>query len=226
MHVFDFIFWESAELRMNMRIIIASVCLGLLMWAEPASAQSTYSLTVSHHKDIALSEDDVDKILASASKVLQKDSGHRSTASNVACKVTFKRKGPVTTFASADTPKIINTAADRDAVHREVADVKVVEKIKFCRGDPSDFGGCAWPPRANSRSIIVVRDPPAPFPGILWAHEFGHRTGLRHRGERQALMTICDLKGDQVQVNRKECDCFLGGPGSCRVPEPPVACER
>ena len=58
---------------MNMRTIIASVCLGLLMWAEPASAQSTYSLTVSHHKDIALSEDDVDKILASASKVLQKE---------------------------------------------------------------------------------------------------------------------------------------------------------
>ena len=58
---------------MKMRTTIASVCLGLLMWTQSASAQSTYSLTVSHHKDIALSEDEVDKILADASKVLQKD---------------------------------------------------------------------------------------------------------------------------------------------------------
>ena len=48
------------------------MCLGLLMWTQSASAQSTYSLTVGHHKDIALSEDEVDKILADASKVLQK----------------------------------------------------------------------------------------------------------------------------------------------------------
>jgi hypothetical protein len=207
---------------MKMGAIIAIACLGLLTWVEPASAQKTYSLTVSRHQDVALSADDVDKILADASKMLQKDSARTSNPNNVACKVTFKRNGPVTTFASPDAPKIIRTAADRDAIHREKAHVKVVEKIKFCRGDPAEFAGCAWPPQDKSRSIIVVRDPPAPAPAILWAHEFGHRMGLRHRGEPLALMTVCDLKRNQVQVTRKECKCFLDGPGSCApAQEPP-----
>jgi hypothetical protein len=62
---------------MTMRTIIAIACLGLLLWVEPAGAQKTYSLTVSRHPDVALSAADVDKILADASKMLQKTSEHR-----------------------------------------------------------------------------------------------------------------------------------------------------
>jgi hypothetical protein len=207
---------------MKIGAIIAIACLGLLTWVGPASAQKTYSLTVSRHQDVALSADDVDKILADASKMLQKISARTSNPNSVACNVTFKRNGPVTTFESSDAPKIIRAAADRDAIHSEKADVKVVERIKFCRGDRDEFAGCAWPPQDNSRSIIVVRDPPVPAPALLWAHEFGHRMGLRHRGEPRALMTVCDLKRNQVQVTRKECKCFLDGPGSCTpAQEPP-----
>jgi hypothetical protein len=213
---------------MTMRTMIAIACLGLLLWVEPASAQKTYSLTISRHPDVALSAADVDKILADATKMLQKTSAPTSSPDNVACNVSFKRNGPVTTFASRNAPKIIKTEADRDAVHSEKADVKVVEKIRFCRDDPADFAGCAWPPKDGSRSIIVVRDPPAPAPAVLWAHELGHRMGLRHRGERLALMSICDLSRGQVQVNQKECKCFLDGPGSCtpRTEPPPAECGR
>jgi hypothetical protein len=201
-----------------MRTIIAIVCLGLLMWAEPASAQSLYALKVSHHRDVvALSEHEVDKILQDASKVLQGNS----------CNVTLKRDGPIGTFGSAATPAIIKTGAQRDAVHSVDADVKIVEKIKFCRRNMGNkFDGCAWPPRAGSRSIIVVRHPADPFPSILWPHEFGHRMGLRHVSDPLALMTGCRFDGRQVQVRQDECRCYLSGPGSCRRQDPPRQCDQ
>jgi hypothetical protein len=194
---------------------IAIVCLGLPMCADLASAQSRYSLTVSRHRGVPLSEDDVDKILDDASKILQKNS----------CDVTFKRNGSVRLFASRDTPKIITDEEDRDAVHQERADVKVVEKIKFCRPELGfqAFDGCSWPPRMGRRSMIVVQNPAEPFPNIgrLWAHEFGHRTGLRHRSEPLALMTGCKfLRNPLVQVRQDECNCFLEGPGSCVREDP------
>ena len=205
-----------------MQIIIAIVCLGLVMWVGPASAQSTHSLTVSHHRDITLSANDVDKILAKASQILKKNS----------CNVIFRRKGSVRTFASSTTPATIETMADRDAVHSENFDVKVVKAIEFCRGK-GDAAGCAWdPPQPGQlpqhRSMIVVPQPNTRLAGIVWAHEFGHRTGLFHRSEADALMTICplilDLVVHQEKVNREECNCFLGGPRSCSTPEPQAQC--
>jgi hypothetical protein len=85
--------------RMTMRTIIAIACLGLLLWVEPASAQKTYSLTVSRHPDVALSAADVDKILADASKMLQKTSARTSSPNNVACNVASRPKAPSLTCA-------------------------------------------------------------------------------------------------------------------------------
>jgi hypothetical protein len=63
---------------------------------------------------------------------------------------------------------------------------------------------------------------------ILWAHEFGHTTGLPHRAAPGALMTPCKLFVNNVKINRRECDCFLAGPGGCPipVPEPNIACAE
>jgi len=192
--------------------------LGLLMWAGPASTQTLYSLKVSRHVNVAgLSEHEVDNILHDASKILQ----------NSSCNVIFKRNGPVGTFGSPSTPKIVKTPAQRDAVHSVDADIKVVEQIRFCRPHFGDqFDGCAWPRRAGSRSVIVVRNPVDPFPGILWPHEFGHRMGLRHRGDPLALMTGCRFDGRQVQIRQDECRCFLSGPGSCRRQDPLHQCDQ
>src|SRR5438270_160211 len=48
--------------------------------------------------------------------------------------------------------------------------------------------------------------------GIVWAHEFGHATGLQHRSEPKALMTSVPLAPDQRYVNQGECDSFVSGP--------------
>ena len=203
---------------------IAIVCLDLLMWVGPAGAESVYELTVRRHRDVTLSNNDVDRNLADATEIMRKGQ----------CNVIFKRKGPVQEFASRRTPKIIgkDSPSDRDAVHREDADVKVVKEIKFCRpGLPfNQFDGCAWPPRMGRRSMIVVQNPAEPFPNIgrLWAHEFGHRVGLRHRSDPTALMTGCSFSGDPVRISQDECECFVHGPGPgrCERRDPPNQCDR
>jgi hypothetical protein len=213
------------------------------MWVEAASAQQTYSLSVSRHRAVpALSDGEVRRILADASRMLQKNSRHDGD-DDVACNVTLTLKGSVGTFASPNTPVI-----DRDnidAVHRVDADVagvdfhvKVVEEINFCRPDlPAEpFVGCSFSP-PDFRSTILVHPklhkdaqgrPLSRYPDhLLWAHEFGHLTGLGHRDDDQlALMTPCplntqffDISDARVRVNSQECRRLLAGPG-VRPPDP------
>src|SRR4051794_41086995 len=152
---------------------IAIVILALLMWAERASAQSPYSLTVGRHSTVNVSDSQVDTIFSEASKILQKDLGHVDTQDDVACNVTFARKGSIKTFALPSTPDIIHNAADRGAVHREDFDIKIVKKIEFCRTPGAGTAdGCSWPPRARGGRIstIVIETPLDAHPNIgrLW----------------------------------------------------------
>jgi hypothetical protein len=203
-----------------MKAIIAIVCLGSLMSAGPVGAQQTktYLLTVGHHKNVEVSDKQVDEILTEASKVLKK------------CNVELKRKGSVGLFKSSDTPASINKAADRDAVHKENFDIKVVKSpIFFCRVDQMGGVGCAWDPppppakqKPRHRSMIIANLEDAKLAGKIWAHEFGHRTGLPHRSDKSALMAC---KVEDAQIGDKECKCFRGGPGSCdREPESAEQC--
>jgi len=82
-----------------MKTIIAILCLALLLWVEPASAQQVYSLKVSIHKDVPpLTKDQLDEALDRASKLL-KEPGNQ-------CNVTLKRNGSVETFDFDSAPKI------------------------------------------------------------------------------------------------------------------------
>jgi hypothetical protein len=226
-----------------MRTSAGLLSLALLMWGEAASAQQTYSLSVSRHRAVpALSDGDVRRILADASRMLQKNPRHDGD-DDVACNVTLTLKGSVGTFASPNTPVV-----DRDnidAVHRVDANVagvdfhvKVVKEINFCRPDlPAEpFVGCSFSP-PDFRSMIVVHPklhkdaqgrPLSRYPDhLLWAHEFGHLTGSGHRDDDQlALMTRCPLNTQflnisdaRVRVNSEECRRLLAGPG-VRPPDP------
>jgi hypothetical protein len=226
-----------------MQPVIAIVYLALLTWGGAASAQSTYSLSVSRHGDTPeLSEEKVRSILTDASKMLRKNSHHEDRPADVACNVSFTLKGPIRTFTSPATPGSIVTEQHRDAVHGVDSNVggvdfhvKVVNTIGFCRPGAGQFNGCAFPP--EFRSIIVVHPRKHadlsgsvvdPFPDhLLWAHEFGHLTGLGHRNDRRALMTGCPLNqvfsnvpDGQVRVSRDECNCLRSGLGSCPLPQP------
>jgi hypothetical protein len=110
--------------------------------------------------------------------------------------------------------------------------VKVVDQIRHCVGPRpyAGYQGCAYP--NDFRSFIVVhpsRHLNQGYPAhLLWAHEFGHLTGLQHRDGPLALMTRCPLKvmfskvpDNRVQVTRDECRCLMSGPGACPLPEAP-----
>jgi hypothetical protein len=226
-----------------MQIVIAIIV--VLTWAHAAHAQKEYSLSVSRHQDVPeLSEAEVNTILDAASNMLQTNPG-------VACDVKFTLRGPVRTFGSPDTH--ISPIVDKyhkDAVHgidSDVSDVdfhvKVVEGIKdVCRfASDRGFRGCSWP--HHFRSLIVVhpnrhRDflsgklmseafTDKKFPDhLLWAHEFGHLTGLEHRDDpddpdKDALMHARDVfdyvfHPRSVKVNDNECNCFRSGLLSCQ----------
>ena len=84
-----------------MRIIAGILLLAVLMWIETATAQMTYSLSVSRHRTLPkLSATEVKAILAAASKMLQKNSSHHSD-DDTACNVTFTLRGR---FAPSDQP--------------------------------------------------------------------------------------------------------------------------
>jgi len=194
-----------------MRTIIALVCLGLLACIMPVGAQGApkeYSLTVSVHESLhpRLTAPEVTRLLKGTSDLLNK------------CNVRFTLKGSVKTFSSA--PAIIRdgSASDRDAVYAVDADVKVVHEINFCHpGLPKPFNGCSFPFEMGRNSMIVthIRAGSDELRSILWAHEFGHRTGLQHRPQPEAIMSGCGLEGFQDDVTDDECRCYFSGPGTC-----------
>jgi Matrixin len=210
-----------------MQIITAIVGLGLLMWVEPANAQRTqtqipFRLTVGVHDHETVSPDRVDKILEEASKVLKK------------CNVVLTRKGSVGKFTAPNTAPhqegLIKNRRDRDAVHKVEFDFKVVETpFFFCRGIENEaVMGCAFdppPPPAKQlpqhQSMIVGNTSDLKLTAKIWAHEFGHRRGLSHRNEKNALMA-CKVERENDEISQHECDCIRKGPQFCTDPVEPA----
>ena len=125
-----------------MKMIMAILSVALLILVDEASAQSTYSVSVSRHASVpALSEKQVRQILKDASKMLQKNAVSNGDA-DVACDVTFTLKGPVRTFGSVrylQTSWMSSTETQRyirwifRCRGRRFLMSKVVKEINFCR---------------------------------------------------------------------------------------------
>jgi hypothetical protein len=209
--------WHGVAKRRPI-VVILLFGLGLLSLLEPAWAQKVkeYPLTVSIHEGVhpTLNQNDVEQILKRASDLLQQPSN--------GCSVGFKLKGPITTFTSA--PAYINDLHALETVHKVPADVKVVQEINFCiQGHQTGLFGCSWRPKGRPTMIVTTQLMDYGVEHILWAHEFGHTTGLRHRvDEEEALMTPCGLDNFNNKINAVECKDFLRGSASHSPPAGPM----
>ena len=194
---------------------LISILFLLLMWTQPANSNGvTHPLTVRHHSEVQLNEADVEQILKDASKLLKR------------CNVTVTLRGSIEVFASPTAPAVISNEADLEAVHSENGEVKVVKAIRFCRRK-GHFSGCAWRRYGRPSMIVTHSDETADIRDLLWAHEFGHATGLQHRlDDRSALMTPCALFYNNVHITEKECRCFRLGIEGCKIPTNYIKCPR
>jgi hypothetical protein len=93
-------------------------------------------LTVSRHPDGALSAADVDKILADASKMLQKTSARTSSPNNVACNVASRTEvlmdGQIQKARTFNIASITDVVVEMDGTTDGAVDNFVVsEEIRF-----------------------------------------------------------------------------------------------
>ncbi len=163
-------------------------------------------ISVARHPDVSLTDAEARQIFASFSKVVNK----ADSAADVACigevagqslPAFYVLDGPVQTYTG---PAVINGSADFLALLQQPGYAKVVSAINWC----GDFGpniiGCAPIP---GNTFVVVRHTSA-LEGVLWAHEFGHSTGLVHRNDAGALMRS-SLGVDHRNITLAECQSLI-----------------
>lgn len=160
----------------------------------------SFQIEVARHVDQPLSEQRVNRVFNEANAILLSDDNE---CPDVSCPVTFERSGTIDTFDNS--PAIVTTEAQLDAVFDNPADIKIVTLMVGVCGSPSadDVSlvlGCAF----TGGTAVLVQDAPSD----VWAHEWGHVQGLPHRNDcDRNLMHAFELETNAV--NETERDALL-----------------
>lgn len=156
-------------------------------------------LSISKDITARLNNADVNKILASAQKVLWRNNG----TGDVECFVKFHQEGDISNFSIGNG--IINTKRDLERVFALPGNVKLVREINICGNEISpNIAGCAI---IGGKTMVVKKQTTYLLDGIVWAHEYGHMKALRHRSNTLALMNETGTTKSQ-RVNFRECTNF------------------
>lgn len=97
-----------------------------------------------------------------------------------------------------DLPDVISSSSDFKMYAGRPGTIDVVSRIDWCSGFAPRIAGCA-----NTARRLPDRIP-------IWAHEFAHTTGRRHRDAQGALMRPM-LRPENVDLNAVECRLLVGG---------------
>jgi hypothetical protein len=165
----------------------------------------TVQITAHRHSSVALTEAEVDRILAEMGAVLTKV----DSPADVATPVQFVRNGPIRVLP-ATVAGVIQTQSEWEALMAAGTGVKVVQAIRWCGGPGGSIIGCA-PIGSPTVNLAVVRFT-ASQEGILWGHEFGHNVGNVHRTDDTRAIMYPSIGPDHNTVNATESARYLSGP--------------
>lgn len=159
--------------------------------ALPSPAQEPFGVTllpvhVVRHGNVAISNSEVDLVIASATRVV----AVADYSGDVGARVSIQREGavassnafPCTIASRADyDAAFAATAADALSVKRKLA---VVCRINWCGSLSPGIIGCGDQPGTRFMQVRHTRS----LEGILTAHEYGHTKNLGHRNDETAVM--------------------------------------
>lgn len=130
-----------------------------------------------------LSNSEAREILRRASLQLQRKDSARDTST----RIEFALKGDRVRTLPRSLPRTIKTRRELERVLNSREGIKVVQQINYCTKPNSDAIGCGNVGSETVR-IVVARTSSLKEPQ-LWAHEFGHNSGLEHeKGSPSNLM--------------------------------------
>ena len=165
-----------------------------------AEWNNVVNLTVSRHNSVSINAARVDQIFDDASEVLQEHDGPGDTA----CNVELRRAGSVGVFNVTDGS--LDNAFELATVFALPGNVKVVDDVNWCANQfNSSYIGCGQTP---GTSFITERFTTS-LEGILWAHEYGHNTGLGHNSSSNFVM-FRSIGASRERVTGGECTSFGG----------------
>jgi hypothetical protein len=151
------------------------------------NAITRHDLTYANHRDTfsKITDTRVDDLLDEATKAIS----FENTATDTGCCVQLTRTVPGVLFGSAgDGLDIIDTSGELTAVlSNPVSRVKVVNLINYCGGGGANIIGCAWTPGDGMAVVRLTNS--LVGEALLWAHEYGHNTGLGHNPQSNHIMT-------------------------------------
>ncbi|MFN2452863.1 MAG: HEAT repeat domain-containing protein [Pyrinomonadaceae bacterium] len=171
-------------------------------------------MTINRYHTANLSDADARTILANASEALTTDDG----ANDVACPMDFQLQGTVTTFTTGDGS--VDSQAEYNAVRGTGGRVHVVRDITYCGGAAPAAIGCSDTPGS---CMVVMRDSDE---AVLWAHEYGHNTGLDDTEITGNVMNGT-ISGTNRSVSQGQCNSYRGvSPGLRAREEKQTPSER
>lgn len=185
-----------------------------LLLVSLGSAQApvpvTHSLTVIRHEKTDLTDARANQILREASRALGADDdgpGNGGALDDRPCAVTLARSGAVGTFAENQAPAVILTKSDWNKLSALTGWVKIVQRVKWCSGPTSKAIGCGSTP---GRSFALTRQA-STIEFKLWAHEFGHNTGLGHNQVNGRAIMNQGAVSYKREVSASECVSYRAG---------------
>lgn len=161
-------------------------------------------LSITRDDQVELDNDKSDQIFDVGSALLSEKNSGGDTACNVPA---FRRSQSVDVFDFRDST--IDSREEFEAVNAHDSYIKVVSSINWCGTIRVNVFGCA---RRGRPGFIVAGNHPMferypDLEGLIWAHEYGHTKGLRHRSQFNAIMHP-EATIDRHSVNVDECESF------------------